>query len=598
MDRQRARRRAIALTGGALFALLASFGHQAERLMQSDPLAASDVPYALLTAAILLMPATLILAALLWSGERRADERRRARCAPGTGAHSSEGCLSGNASHGVGRLFKRLRAAGECEFSTRKAFCLILLCYVPMFVIAFPGSFAYDVPFQLKQVFTGEYSSHHPLLHTLVLGACIALGKWIGHVNLGAALYTAVQATALAGCFALTCTSLARQSGERAARRAAVFFALYPLHMIFAVNATKDVLFGGLFALTLALAREIAVLGKVDKPGASASPACRAKTDLDAKSGTREATSAAQSGWKESGIPGVRFAALFVCASLMLLLRNNAVYAVAVWIAFLLHFSLRRGSQTRMIAALAALSVVAALAANGVLSLATGAAKGDLCEMLSWPIQQLARARLTQGEKLTQEEKTVVDMLMPAEAWRLYNPAISDPVKFEFDTRALLDDPARCVSAYLSIARKCPQAYFDALLLQTYSFLYPYSAYRVPGYYAQMNVGEDYYDGWWEGERIHSAFPGLLSALAWRVGAQGAMQFPMVGWLLNMGVIVWTMLFFVLREAYAGRWTSFSVALLCVLLWGTYLLGPVMAGRYVYPFACALPVLSSRIRLR
>lgn len=29
-------------------------------------------------------------------------------------------------------------------------------CYVPMFLITFPGSFAYDVPFQLKQVFTGR----------------------------------------------------------------------------------------------------------------------------------------------------------------------------------------------------------------------------------------------------------------------------------------------------------------------------------------------------------------------------------------------------------------------------------------------------------
>ena len=69
-----------------------------------------------------------------------------------------------------------------------------------------------------------------------------------------------------------------------------------------------------------------------------------------------------------------------------------------------------------------------------------------------------------------------------------------------------------------------------------------------------------------------------------------------MGWLFNMGLIVWGMLFFVLRELYAGRRARFAVALLPVLLWGTYLLGPVMAGRYAYPFVCVLPVLAGRPR--
>ena len=134
------------------------------------------------------------------------------------------------------------------------------------------------------------------------------------------------------------------------------------------------------------------------------------------------------------------------------------------------------------------------------------------------------------------------------------------------------------------------------MLLHTYSFLYPYSRYRVSGYYVQMTVGEAYYDGWWQGERIHSAFPRLLSALSWRFGAQGAMQIPVIGYLFNMGLIVWAALYFAVREAYEGRWRRFGVALLPVLLLGTFLLGPVMAGRYVYPFVCALPVLASRER--
>ena len=43
-----------------------------------------------------------------------------------------------------------------------------------------------------------------------------------------------------------------------------------------------------------------------------------------------------------------------------------------------------------------------------------------------------------------------------------------------------------------------------------------------------------------------------------------------------------------------GAVAAVGTALLPVLLWGTFLLGPVMAGRYIYPFVCALPVLAAR----
>ncbi|MFR6026467.1 MAG: hypothetical protein ACLUMK_08015 [Christensenellales bacterium] len=98
----------------------------------------------------------------------------------------------------------------------------------------------------------------------------------------------------LAGCFALTCGSIARQCGARAAKRAAVFFALYPLHMVMAVNATKDVLFGGFFALTLAFLNEM-----------NAKP-------------TRSL-----------------YAKIAACGTLAVMLRNNMAYAALVWLALL-----------------------------------------------------------------------------------------------------------------------------------------------------------------------------------------------------------------------------------------------------------------------
>lgn len=516
MKREGMRRRAAVICGGVLYALFASFGWQAQHLETGRP------ALALLAAACLAVPACMAIGLLLRLGERKAKD------APQPGS-----------------------------FSALRAFLVILICYVPMFAVTFPGSFAYDVPFQLEQIFTGSYSSHHPLLHTLLMGGCVYLGHAIGNINLGAALYTALQMTGLAACFAASCASIARQSGARAAKWSAAFFALYPLHMMMSVNATKDVLFSGLFVLTLALSRELLVMGRMEKR---------------------------------------RVCGLILAGAGMMLMRNNALYAVAVFIVMILAICRRRALR---LAGVMALSVCLCMAGNAAMKRATNAQEGDLCEMLSWPIQQLARARNLHGKLLTQGEQQAIDELMPGESWRLYDETISDPVKFEFDTETFLADPGKYAKVYLSVAKKCPQAYFDALTKHTYSFFYPYSEYGVSGYYLQMGVSDLYYD-WCDFERISSKslLPRVLSSLSWRFGAKGAMQIPVVGYLFNMGLIVWVMLFFALREWYLGRWTGFAAAMLPVLLWGTFLLGPVMAGRYIYPFVCCLPVLASGARER
>lgn len=504
------RKRIVVMLGGAMYALFAAFGFQAERFGESRPLAG-------LIAAVLLWPILSGVLALLLKHSARQTERKQGK------------------------------------FSPIKAFWAILACYVPMLLITFPGSFAYDVPFQLEQVFTGQYSTHHPLLHTMLMGSLVKLGRSMGSINFGAVLYTIIQMMALAACFACACASIARQCGARTARWSTIFFAVYPLHMMMAVNATKDVLFSGLFVLTLALAREALAMGMNRRLGAG----------------------------------------LVLSGAGMMLLRNNALYAVA---AFIVLLALIRGSKGLRVCIAMLLAAALCVGTNGLMKRATRAVDGSPSEMLSWPIQQMARARNLCGDQLEGWEKQAINELMPDASWSNYMPTISDPVKFDFDAERLLSDPAKYVKAYVSIGLKCPKVYFDALLMHTYSFWYPYSRYNVAGYYLQMGVSDEHYD-WCSFERItsESLLPSLLSALSWRFGAKGAMQIPVVGWLFNMGVIVWLMLYFVIREAYYGRWNGFACALLPVLLWGTFLLGPVMAGRYIYPFVCCLPVLASHI---
>ena len=438
------------------------------------------------------------------------------------------------------------------RFRAGAAFLIILACWLPAFLIFFPGSFAYDVPFQLEQVFTGSYSTHHPLLHTLLLGKCIQLGVALHDTNLGAAVYTAIQMFLLAGCFALCCTSIRRQSSEGAAWLATIFFAVYPMHMFMAVNATKDVLFAGCFALFVVLCREEIVLP----------------------------------------LTGKRKGILLASGVLAMLLRNNAVYAMAVWGLFLL-FS--RG--TRRLGGMALACVLLALTVSTCLSTALHAEPGDLREMLSVPIQQLARSRRVSGKELTEEERQAIDELFPDKGWKNYMPGIADPTKFAFDTERFLSDPGKYVGIWLSIGRRMPSVYVDAFVLLTYPFYWPYRQYKVPGYYLQMGILDDYYEfRTFEPITDGSVFPRLRESLTWRFGARGAMQIPVVGWLFNMGVVVWALFLSLYRAAAAGDKRTVRVGMLAVLLWGTFLLGPVMAGRYVYVFMCLLPTLAFKSR--
>ena len=64
------------------------------------------------------------------------------------------------------------------------------------------------------------------------------------------------------------------------------------------------------------------------------------------------------------------------------------------------------------------------------------------------------------------------------------------------------------------------------------------------------------------------------------------------------GVVIWLMLLSALFAMYTGNWKRFGILLLPVLLWGTYLLGPVTQGRYLYPFVCLLPLMLAVCKTR
>lgn len=452
----------------------------------------------------------------------------------------------------------------EKPFCTPGAWALIFASYVPLFLIEYPGSFMYDTQRQVFQIARGEYEMFHPLAHTLLIRACLSLYGVLQSYEKCAAVYSAVQMLIMSGCFALLCASLSRSRTRKAARFAAAFFCLYPAHMAFASNCTKDGLFSAFFALLLAYCVEYAEAGRL----------CRLHSFL-----------------------------LVLSGALACLLRNNMIYAMAAWLALLLLFAVFAAKKYLRLIGMGALAIALSLGMNAGLAKWTNAAPGSRIEMLSVPIQQLSRARLLREDCFTEEEKALMDEVFvdalydtPEKLYTHYEPTLADPVKNYLDEQLVLERFGELAAMWTSVGAKCPGVYLDAFWNLALPSLYPYSEYRVAQPYIETGLQPGVVTAPFGLPPMSQPgrFEGLRSWVYEHVYATGVDDVPLVRYLFNTGFVFWILLLLYLYELCRGREDGVLMLLLPLLLYATYLLGPVMQGRYLYPFVCALPVFASR----
>lgn len=427
---------------------------------------------------------------------------------------------------------------------------LILASFLPMFFIEYPGSFVYDSHSHAMQVSSHVYSAFHPLLYTLLLKAGIGAYSLVQSFEKCMALTVGVQMLLVALCFALSCASLSRSCSRRAARWALAAFMLWPYHAVLASNYTKDTLFSAFLTLFFALTLEMLQAKKISRP---------------------------------------LFAGAAVCGALACLLRNNMIYAMLVWGVLLLF--VRRPVRQIAVCALAACAL--SMGVNAALAAALHVEGGDVREMLSVPAQQLARAYALSPESFDEADRAQLDALIEKQSYLQYDPTIADPVKNNIDLETLRADPAGAAAFWLRIGRRCPGIYLDAFLNTALPMLYPYRAYASTPDYIETGLAEYAIAPPFGQEepvqpRRFEAVREWLKANVWSTGAK---DIPVLRWVMNAGVVIWLMLLAVLDAMYAGSWKRFAVLLLPVLLWGTYLLGPVAQGRYIYPFVCLLPLM-------
>jgi len=357
--------------------------------------------------------------------------------------------------------YKKLIASEKmCNLTFGKSFVIIMAFWLPAILLSFPGNLCYDVLGEIGMAMGDvPITSHHPLLHIVLVGFFVKIGELIGNISIGLFMYIIFQSVMLALALAGTIAWLKKEKACSDAIMLVILgiYCISPMYSNMASTAIKDVPFMAAVVWYVVLLAEMA--------------------------------------FHRERIKDRKFTAIFVVVSVLTcLLRNNGLYMVAlsgVVITVAWWKSANRPVRTRLALLLIVLPIVFSKLIDGGLMVVTKADKGSAIEALSVPLQQSARYLQLYKDELTDEEITVYNNTFVdyREAAAAYNPDLADPVKtFAYYGK---EKGTLSLSSYLSMwvkdLFKHPVVYFEAFFAHIYGWLDPAIA-NAPRYEVEESV--------------------------------------------------------------------------------------------------------------
>lgn len=435
--------------------------------------------------------------------------------------------------------------------------------YLPAFLAVYPGLYAYDASVQVLQFFGAEpITNHHPILHTLFFCGSLKLGEALFHsYQAGLALYSLLQIFIVAAAFSLVLYRMRRRNVPGWLILVSwLFLAANPYMQVFVLLTTKDVLFGAFFLLTFDFA-------------------------IDLMSDPEHFFQS----------PGL-LAGFYLSALLSCFFRNQGIYVFLFFAIFVLISFLCKRRKTRRSPALkwsagAFLLTAVYLTVTGPVLTSLGVRKGDAREMLSVPMQQLARVWHEKPEQLTGEEREYIESLILPEALISYIPVNADPVKGGFQTEVVKEDPVKFLRIWAGIGAREPMVYLDSFLMGNWGYWYPGKTQYWINY---ISFDGNFMEKEYNILSIHrdSRFPRYEAYLRRISLTPEYEKVPVLSLVLNQAFPFWLMLLAATALFYRRRMRFLTPLTLLLGYWGTLLLGPVTTARYAFPLMICVPLLA------
>lgn len=447
----------------------------------------------------------------------------------------------------------------------------IFLCWIPVFLAYYPGILAYDSYVQIGQIRTSAYNNHHPLAHTLLIKGFLKLGDVLGSANTGVALYTVVQLLALSAVMGYGICFLQKRGVRRFWLTLLVLYCgLCPANSFLAVSMTKDVYFTVFVLLFILLFLTLTEQEKTTLP----------------------------------------HHLIFILTAVgIVIFRNNGKYALLIfagcYLLYILFSSRKREKKFLLLLGEMLLSLLLGSALLAALNSCCGAQDADRREMLSVPIQQLARTMVYHGgtglvetgdDSLSEEDKALINEFILNEGYLDYDPLISDPVKRSTNTWVVLHKTKDFLRLYLGLFWDYPSEYVNAFLMNNGGYL------AVPDKsHAQINLNENetglgYLQTRWEASSLEqsgiyqdSKWQSLYERLEDFSGNNRYLDHFLLRILIAPGIYLWCYLTLGIRTFFKRENLRLLPLFFVAGYYATLLFGPTVQLRYLYPVMLLLP---------
>jgi len=428
---------------------------------------------------------------------------------------------------------------------------VIFIAYVPMFLSWWPGNFIWDAKYQLLGTVRNSHTNHHPLLHTWLMETAYKIGLSWGNASSGFQLYTLLQMLILSSSFAY-CLFYFRKKGMPKIFRTIVllWFAVFPVHGMFAITATKDVLFAAFFLYTVIFA-------------------CRLFFDKE------------QFKW-------YTYVAFISVSVLSALFRNNAIYAIVPFLLIAILFVKKWWNKGIILILTTVIYVLTSLSQSFLMTAMDAREAQPYRESLSVPLQCMARVACYRPNEL--DDALYEEMCLYISEARIpyYDPYNSDSIKNDANEELLKNNLFNFLKLWVKVGIQFPDEYVESFLTNTFGYWYLFPMYywadgmRLSLYHTLIGEGE---------EIIKENYGGRFNDLYFYLFCEGTdKEVPVLGYSSRIAPYTWILLLSMFWFGYKKKWKQSMILLLPLLYFGTCLLGPIVALRYVYAVVVCVPV--------
>lgn len=333
------------------------------------------------------------------------------------------------------------------------SFIYFILCWIIPLLLKYPAGICWDSCYQIDQGMGNvPLTAHHPVFHTMLMAWFTKVGIAIGSANIGIFGFVILETLIfiIVLCYGIQTLIKINTPGYLLAL-VYVFFGFSPFVTGYIGQVIKDLYFSiFIVLLTVILIKYVFMHNEFWEK----------KTTL----------------------------VLFILACVSLnLFRNNGTFIIAplIILMFCFEIKLEKKFNYKKIGILV-LTLLLSVGSVKCINFYYGAEKGSVAEALSLPFQQTARFVKYHEDKVLEEEKVVIDKILPYDQLAIeYDPYISDPIKGKMKANITLEDLCSYFKVWFKQFFRMPVCYINSVWQQNIFLFYPCRSNYI--YYLNTN---------------------------------------------------------------------------------------------------------------